>query len=370
MKLLFYVPQMAAYGGMERHVCVLAEEAARRGHHVRLLTTSNSLNEATRTLIKASGVDLRELPRQRDEASQFHKAWWLWRETLAAHLTRWDIIYTNGQSALASIVWHAASNDSRIIHHHHTAADAGEQATWAPRFRKVLATVPELVSCSEATRANIERAVGRQGTRFLPYFSACPVGPGTVTEKPHRPGQPLKFGFAGRLVRTKGLDMICALSLRPELADVSWQIYGAGPDYTAEYFHAYPNICYHGSYPDLAGYGRTLLDLDALALFSQHNEGMPLSLIEAMSAGLPWIASDRGGTRELARDAANCVLVQNPADLDACLRDTLELVQRLRTGATSRLRQRAVYDRYFAANVVAKQWFDYLETPPDRPASS
>ncbi len=360
MNFLFYVPQMAAYGGMERHVCVLAESAARRGHQVRLLTTSHSLNETTRATLASAGVELRELPRERDDASILLKSWWLWRETLAARFTRWDIIYTNGQSALAHIVWRAASRNTRIIHHHHTAADTGEQTTWSQHFRNVLTHAPEIVACSEATRANIEQAVGRQGVRFLPYFSACPVAPGTVTEKHYHPDQPLKLGFAGRLVRTKGIDMLCALSRCPELATVSWQIYGAGPDYTAEHFHAYPNICYHGPYPDLAGYGHTLLDLDALALFSQHNEGMPLSLIEAMSAGLPWIASDRGGTRELTLDPANCELVQNPSNLDACLHDTLALVGRIRSGATSRLRQRAAYDAHFAPDVVARKWFDYL----------
>jgi glycosyltransferase involved in cell wall biosynthesis len=364
VNLLFYAPQMAAYGGMERHICVLAEEATRRGHRVRLLTTSNSLNENSRAALVASGVAFRELPYKRDSAGPLLKSWWLWRESLTARFTHWDIIYTNGQSALASAVWRAAGRRTRIVHHHHTAADAAEQATWAPHFRKVLARAPELVACSEATRTNIEQAVARHGARFLPYFSACPVAADRVVEKHYRPGQPLKFGFAGRLVRTKGIDMLCELSRRPQLAGVSWQIYGAGPDYEGAHFQAYPNICYHGPYPDLAGYGRALLDLDALALFSQHNEGMPLSLIEAMSAGLPWIASDRGGTAELARDPANCVLVKQPTDIDTCLRDTLELVRRLHAGATSRLRQRAVYDAHFSPDVVARQWFDFLEAGP------
>lgn len=363
MNFLFYVPQMAAYGGMERHVCVLAHEAAARGHRVRLLTTSNSLNETTRTALRENRVDLRELARRREGAGPALKTLWLLRQTLAARFRSWDVIYTNGQSALARLVWNAAGRRTRIIHHHHTAADSDEQQTWSRSFRRVLQLAPEIVACSEATRANIEQAAHRHGVRFLPYFSACPVQASAVAEKTYHPHQPLKFGFAGRLVRTKGIDTLCELSRRPELAEVSWQIYGAGPDYAGEHFHAYPNICYHGPYPDLAGYGRALLDLDALALFSLHNEGMPLSLIEAMSAGLPWIASDRGGTRELARDPDNCVLVENPADPAAVLRDTLELVGRIRSGRTSRLRQRAVYEQAFAPGVVAEKWFSYLTEP-------
>ena len=48
MNVLIYVPQMAAYGGMERHVCSLAASLARQGHCVVLLTTSNSLGPELR----------------------------------------------------------------------------------------------------------------------------------------------------------------------------------------------------------------------------------------------------------------------------------------------------------------------------------
>jgi len=361
VKFLFYVPQMAAYGGIERHVCVLAEEAAKRNHHVRFLTTSNSLNEAARGRLLGYGIDFRELPRARDTASQMAKLLWLTREIFAAKLQKWDLIYTNGQSALASVVWRAAGRRTRIVHHHHTAADTAEQATWAPGFRKVLSTAPEIVGCSVATCENIAAAIGRRGIRFLPYFTACPVQADEVEDTVYTPGQPLAFGFVGRLIATKGVGTLCTLSQRSELSAISWHIYGAGPEYPESFFQAYPRIRYHGPYRDLSRYGEILRELDALALFSQHNEGMPLSLIEAMSAGLPWIASDRGGTRELAVSRDNCVIVKDPTDLEATLADTLTLIERLYAGKTSRRAQRAVYDERFAPERVAEQWFAYFE---------
>lgn len=361
MNFLFYVPQMAAYGGIERHVCVLAEEAAKRGHHVRFLTTSNSLNETARQRLIDYGVDFRELPLAREAASPGKKLFWLGRETLFARVKPWDIIYTNGQSGLASLVWKAAGSKTRIIHHHHTAADAAEQTTWSPAFRKVLLRAPELVACSDATRRNIEAAIGRKDVRFLPYFTACPVTADEVKDGDYAPGQPLAFGFVGRLIATKGVDTLCALSLRPELRSVIWHLYGASPDFPETYFNAYPQIRYHGPYRDLVRYGEILRELDAVALYSKHNEGMPLSLIESMSAGLPWIASDRGGTRELAVSSENCVLVEQPNDLEAVLADTLALVERIWNGKTSRKAQRAVYDQRFAPEVVAQRWFGFFE---------
>ena len=38
LHLLAYAPQMAAYGGMERHICLVTEAAARMGARVTLLT--------------------------------------------------------------------------------------------------------------------------------------------------------------------------------------------------------------------------------------------------------------------------------------------------------------------------------------------
>lgn len=365
MNILLYVPQMASYGGMERHVCTLAAEAAGRGHRVRFLTTSNSLGAGARASLAGAGVDLRELPRARGEASAAEKTLWLWRETLRAFPAGWDIIYTNGQSALASVCWRAARPRTRIIHHHHTAADSPEQATWSPRFRKLLARAPELVACSEATRDNLAPHATCAPV-FLPYFTAAPVTRDAITDTRCAPGSPLHFGFIGRLVGTKGIDTLCALSLRPELANVTWHIHGSGADYPENHFGKFPAIRYHGPYRDLAHYGRILQRLDAVALYSRHNEGMPLSLLEAMSAGLPWVAADRGGTGELARSSPeNTVVFSDAESEDAALAATLELAERIRRNATSRIAQRAVYDARYSPEVVARAWFGYFERAPD-----
>ena len=63
MNILIYVPQMAAFGGMERHVCDLARVLASRDHHVKLITTSNSLSDELRSSLVERGITLRELAR-------------------------------------------------------------------------------------------------------------------------------------------------------------------------------------------------------------------------------------------------------------------------------------------------------------------
>jgi glycosyltransferase involved in cell wall biosynthesis len=364
MNTLFYAPQMAAYGGMERHICSLAALTAQRGHRVTLLTTSNSLGGDLRAEIDHPSISLHELPAARNQAGKIRKLRWLLSEVINARRQSWDLIYTNGQSALARVVWHAGGESARRVHHHHTAADAAEQATWSGPFRRVLREASELVACSRATRDAINHAVTRTNTVYLPYLTRCPVAAESVRDI--APRSTLNFGFMGRLIGEKGVDAICRLSTDPTLAHVTWHLHGAGKDYPPEFFRPWPRIVYHGAYAGIAAQAAAFAQLDAVVLFSTHNEGMPLSLIEAMSAGLPWIATDRGGTRELAVSPANCVVVSHPAS-DGDLRNAIhELSGRIRHGVTSRVAQRHSYDENFSPSVVGGRWLEFIEAnlPP------
>lgn len=369
MNFLFYAPQMAAYGGMERHLCTLAAAAAAKGHRVRFLTTSNSLGQELRDLMASPNIELRELQVGRGKASARAKALWLLRQIFAARFTRWHTIYTSGQSGLASWLWHAGNSRTRIVHHHHTAADAGEQAGWSPAFRKVLLKAPHLAGCSRATCEAINAAVERaRPAQFLPYLTRCVMPATAVRERPA--ATPLRLGFLGRLVREKGIDTLLKLSTHPGLSDVCWEIHGAGLAYPPEYFSKYPTIEYKGAYHSADNHRIILKNLDAVVLFSTHNEGMPLSLIETMSAGVPWIATDRGGTRELALSSADCLVLQPGLDADELYAPLRAFLDTIKSGQTSRLRQRAAYDSFLEPERVAAQWLDFLCGPnTENPAS-
>jgi glycosyltransferase involved in cell wall biosynthesis len=89
-----------------------------------------------------------------------------------------------------------------------------------------------------------------------------------------------------------------------------------------------------------------LADADVFVLASR-SEGLPLSVIEAMAAGLPVVASDVGGLRELVRDGATGTLVP-PGD-PAALADALRLLLadrelRRRLGTAGRERAKALFD--------------------------
>jgi glycosyltransferase involved in cell wall biosynthesis len=213
-----------------------------------------------------------------------------------------------------------------------------------------------LIGCSRATCLALNAATGRGDARFLPYLTACPVAADEVVERaPHRP---LRFGFCGRLIPEKGIDALVVLASDPALPGIEWHIHGSGEAYPPERFAGRPGLVYHGAFETGAEHAQNLLALDALVLFSTHNEGMPLSLIEGMAAGLPWIATDRGGTRELAASPADCLVLPAAATFAEIRTGVQDLAARILAGQTSRRRQRAVYDAAFSPAVAAGLWLD------------
>jgi glycosyltransferase involved in cell wall biosynthesis len=91
---------------------------------------------------------------------------------------------------------------------------------------------------------------------------------------------------------------------------------------------------------------RLLAHADVFVLAS-HSEGLPLSVIEAMAAGLPVVASDVGGLRELVRDGETGTLVSpgDPTALADALRPLLaDRALRRRLGWAGRERAKELFD--------------------------
>ncbi|MBI3974392.1 MAG: glycosyltransferase family 4 protein [Chloroflexi bacterium] len=89
-----------------------------------------------------------------------------------------------------------------------------------------------------------------------------------------------------------------------------------------------------------------------LVLLTSDNEGMPTSIIEAMAAGKPVVATDVGGVRSLVANAETGCLVpaRNPdAVADACVRLLKDTSLRQRMGEAAR---RAVYPRYDVSTLL------------------
>lgn len=219
----------------------------------------------------------------------------------------------------------------------------GDFAAWADAlpapFRKLawgaLRLADRVIVLDEATRARVASEVGQKRVALLQSFVETPTG------SPSAPGQasavesaPLRVVFVGAVIEAKGvLELLEAAAAVPE---VQLALAGA-PDRSLR-----PRL--DAALAKLGGRARLegvlepsgvaalLRDADVFALPS-HREGLPISLLEAMAAGLAIVATPVGAIPEVVRDGQEGLLVP--------VGDAAALASALRSLARDRLRCRA-----------------------------
>jgi glycosyltransferase involved in cell wall biosynthesis len=255
-----------------------------------------------------------------------------------------------------------------LVHAH--SAKAGAVARVAALVARVPAVYTPHAWSFLAARGRVERVVYRQVERLLTFACRriicvsraerelgravgaerkCVVVPNGV-EAPAVPtggsGQDgrVVVGTVGRLAPQKGIDLLlqAAELVRRERPEASFRIAGDGP--LAEQIHEEARrrgLADHVRFDGLVdGPWGVLAQLDVFVLPSRW-EGMPFTLLEAMSCGLPVVSFDVGGVTDLIPDEAHGAVVA-PGDVrgfaDAILRFVDSPETRGRVGAAARRR--------------------------------
>jgi glycosyltransferase involved in cell wall biosynthesis len=166
----------------------------------------------------------------------------------------------------------------------------------------------------------------------------------------HKFGRPPhRVVFVGRLDPVKRLpDLLAAIHSLNGFARLD--IYGEGADRakltgTIDRLNIGSWVTLHGA---IDGPQAALGDAELLVLSSEA-EGFGLVLIEAMAAGVPVVATDAPGIRDVVRHGVTGLLapVGAPVDLAAAMRQVLEdpaLAQRLAAAAWADVRKRFTWD--------------------------
>jgi len=227
-------------------------------------------------------------------------------------------------------------------------------------FRAALPWTGCVVMISEATRQFFVRYRGipEAKTRVilnganLERFLNVPARPGSVPPR-------VRFGIAARMVAEKDhFTLLRAFALvTGEIPGAELQIAGDGPlkdrleEFTRE-LNLTDRVTFLGALPHIAQF---LSQLDILVL-SSLNEGLPLSLLEAMAAGLPIVSTRAGGVEEAARDGQNAYLAA-VGDSNDLARAMIRMALAPNLAQMGALGQRIVQDRFR----IEDTWKAYCE---------
>ncbi|MFL6255623.1 MAG: glycosyltransferase family 4 protein [Pyrinomonadaceae bacterium] len=181
--------------------------------------------------------------------------------------------------------------------------------------------------------------------------SVLPVMADDVSAPHTREGDGVVFGFAARAETLKGVSELMEAFELARREDEGVRLYAACAGSKveemlerAEAMRAGDSFQHLGVYEGPEGRADFLRKIDVLVLPS-HTEGTPNSIVEAMSQGIPIIATDVGGIPDmLGRDAGLLVPVGDARALaDAMLRLADDPVLRASLGRAGRARYEATF---------------------------
>jgi len=157
-------------------------------------------------------------------------------------------------------------------------------------------------------------------------------------------------GMLGRLSAEKGVDNFANAARLDGAASIRWAVAGSGPLETQLRATAPVNLTCLGFLAQSESY------LDSLDVYVQPSftEGLSLSLLEAMRAALPIVATHVGATSEAVRDGLDALLVapEPEAIFDAVRRLREDHALRARLGQSARER----FLERFRMSVVERQY--------------
>ena len=197
-----------------------------------------------------------------------------------------------------------------------------------------------------ASQAHLIRGSGVNINRFSPTFARVSTRPMIL--------------FVGRLLREKGVaEFVEAASMvRASHPDARFQIAGeidggnpsSFDESQIQLWANEGNVDFLGQCLEMPA----LLGVSDICVLPSYREGMPRSLLEAAACGLPLVATDVPGCREICRDGVNGILVP-PCEASALAAAIIRLLDdaALRKAMGARSREIAVAE-FAEDSVIAK----------------
>ena len=275
------------------------------------------------------------------------------RIALICRAGKYDAIYTNGQGNSIKLFMAILGGYKTWVHHHHTSGDAEDQATWTDAYKGILQQATTIIACSKKNALDMEKALKRR-IDSIPCFSRK-IG---IKPQAHKNDQIVRFGYYGRLIPEKGIDLLCALSEEPEFNNIEFHVWGEGEAYPPTYFDKFTKLIFHGTFNGQEELAKVIGSIDAFLLLSTHPEGLPICLLEAMGVGLPWMATDRGGITDIACDPLSTRVIHSLDDLKQLKHAIKTFADDLLEGKVSREPQLQQYAAQFSSAALIKRWND------------
>ncbi|GHV57244.1 glycosyl transferase family 1 [Bacteroidia bacterium] len=266
--------------------------------------------------------------------------------------TKYDVLYTNGSGGSILLVGKLIRHKQWVLHHHMEFDDKAFAAI-DKQYKKALVLADNVIACSNINAKNMFMYLNRPID--VVYCFSRNIGQSIENREL---GNQLHFGYFGRLIPAKGIDLICKLSDDSDCKDITFHLWGEGIEYPASFFEQYPNMQYHGVFSTAKELQQITSMLDAFLLLTTHPEGLPISLLEVMSAGVPWLSTNVGGIPDIVCDPLSTRLldIKDISNYEKIKASVLRLAADIRAGIVLKEKQKFFYNVNFSAEILISVW--------------
>lgn len=348
-RILIFTTQMMPTGGMESHILSFCKKMVEGGFEIDLLVPNFSMNPPELKTLKAL---CKNVCIHSGKLSKIHYLKWLFIECLKLSKNKYQCLYTNGQGNSVNLVANLIKQKSLWIHHHHSSGDLTDQKAWSDKYTKAMKSADIVIACSTKNAKDMAIPLQRD-ILTVPCFSRR-----INREKPSLSDK-LNLGYYGRLIPEKGIEILAKLSEDSDLNNIEFHVWGEGV-YDQEYFDQHQNFTYHGAFYSVEELQKIMNFLHGFLLISSHREGLPICLLESMSAGLPWLSSNQGGISDIVCDAHATRLIEGDLTYEKVKQHILNFADDIKSNKASSEKQIEYYNNNFSDETLVKRWGDMI----------
>jgi len=326
MRLLLVADSLDV-GGAEWHVVNLASALAEQGHRITLACTVEGV---LAPLAEQAGISVRPLLHHLVKRRQSPR--YAWKLAKLVRQSQFDLVHAHMYaSALASAYALLGTSIPLVITEH-------SQANWRSHYacrcsQWSYSQARHVIAVSREIRRRLIEQEGVPSDRISVIMNALP--PVSEQHKSIQPDLPaalrngLLVGVAARLQPEKGVAYFleAAAHVLQFLPEVHFLVMGDGPQ--RKELQAYVEQLGVQEHVHFLGFrldARAIIGLLDVLVVPSLSEGTPLVTLEAMSAGVPVVASAVGGIPEQVRHQSEGILVP-PGDALALGEAVLHLLQ-------------------------------------------
>ena len=298
-------------GGAERHVIALGRALTDRGHSV---TVACSVGGHFQAVGERAGMKI--VPLCGELAKRRFRTAFAWRVRRLVRDEHPDLVHGHLYSGGLAAAFATAGSGIPLVLTEQT------EGPWRRRRHRIASSMAyrraaKIIGVSSAITAAIERDFGIAPEKLSCVPNGVTLAPREATSRP--PGDPV-VGLVARLAPEK--DVPCFLNAAARVAErfpaATFRIAGDGPlraqlERQAAELGLGERVSFLGVLDDMRPFfeGVHVLAVSSVA------EGTPLSIVEAMGAAVPIVATAVGGIPEQVTDGSNGYLVEpcNPAAL-------------------------------------------------------